>query len=48
LAQEGIQHFLEIGPGTVLSGFVKKILPDAIIASYNGLNDLKMVKEFLA
>jgi len=48
LAQEGIQHFLEIGPGNVLSGFVKKILPDAIIASYNGLNDLKMVKEFLA
>ncbi len=48
VAQEGIQDFLEIGPGNVLSGFVKKILPSANVVSYNGLSDLNLVKEFIA
>jgi [acyl-carrier-protein] S-malonyltransferase len=48
LASQGIQHFLEIGPGSVLTGLVKKILPDAHAISYNGIQDLPMIKEFVA
>lgn len=47
LVQHGITHFLEIGPGTVLTNLVKKIIPDAGVASYNGIEDLQTIKEFL-
>jgi [acyl-carrier-protein] S-malonyltransferase len=47
LNQLGIFDFLEIGPGSVLSGLVKKIIPEARVLSYNGINDLAMVKEWL-
>lgn len=47
LVQQGITHFLEIGPGTVLTNLVKKIIPDAGVASYNGIEDLQTIKEFL-
>lgn len=48
LATQHIDTFLEIGPGTVLAGLVKKILPDAKVCSYNGLQDVPMVKELMA
>ncbi len=48
LASQGINHFLEIGPGTVLTGLVKKILPAAQVVAYNGMQDFLAVKEFLA
>ena len=45
MAKAGIQTFIEIGPGSVLSGFVKKTLPDAQVMSYNGIKDRDAVKE---
>ena len=47
LSNQGITHFLEIGPGNVLSNLVKKMIPDAVVASYNGVNDLQAIKELL-
>jgi [acyl-carrier-protein] S-malonyltransferase len=47
LSQQGITHFLEIGPGSVLTNLVKKIIPDAHVASYNGVDDLQTIKELL-
>jgi [acyl-carrier-protein] S-malonyltransferase len=48
LASQGIRHFLEIGPGSVLTGLVKKILPEAVAVSYNGITDMPTIKEFLS
>lgn len=45
LSQQGVTHFLEIGPGNVLTNLVKKIIPDARVASYNGVDDLQTIKE---
>lgn len=45
MAKAGIQTFIEIGPGSVLSGFVKKTLPDAQVISYNGIKDRDAIKE---
>jgi [acyl-carrier-protein] S-malonyltransferase len=47
LTQQGITHFLEIGPGNVLSNLVKKIAPEARVVSYNGVDDLQMIKELM-
>ena len=48
LSSQQIDTFIEIGPGTVLAGLVKKILPDAKVVSYNGQQDLPSVKELLS
>jgi [acyl-carrier-protein] S-malonyltransferase len=48
LHDQGITHFLEIGPGSVLTGLVKKILPTAAAISYNGMQDYLAIKEFLS
>ena len=47
LTQQGVHHFLEIGPGNVLTNLVKKIYPNALVASYNGMDDLQTIKELL-
>jgi [acyl-carrier-protein] S-malonyltransferase len=47
LTQQGVHHFLEIGPGNVLTNLVKKINPNALVASYNGMDDLQTIKELL-
>jgi [acyl-carrier-protein] S-malonyltransferase len=47
MIQDGIQAFIEIGPGNVLSGFVKKIDPLIPVSAFNGLSDLDKVKEIL-
>lgn len=43
----GVNTFIEIGPGNVLTGFVKKISTDAVVFTYNGINDLSPIKEYL-
>jgi [acyl-carrier-protein] S-malonyltransferase len=40
LASEGITTYVEVGPGTVLSGLVKKIHPDSRIVSFGSSADL--------
>jgi [acyl-carrier-protein] S-malonyltransferase len=47
LTEQGITHFIEIGPGNVLANLVKKINPNALVVSYNGINDLHAIKELL-
>ena len=43
LASEGVTTYVEVGPGTVLSGLVKKILPGAQVLSFGSPADLSVV-----
>ena len=43
LASEGVTTYVEVGPGTVLSGLVKKIRPNAQILSFGSPADLAAV-----
>jgi [acyl-carrier-protein] S-malonyltransferase len=44
LARMGCDRFLEVGPGNVLAGLVKRTLPDVRVASFGSLNDLDAVR----
>jgi len=41
LAALGCDRFLEVGPGTVLAGLVRRTLPDARVASFGAISDLR-------
>jgi [acyl-carrier-protein] S-malonyltransferase len=43
LAAEGVTHYIEVGPGTVLSGFIKRIQKDAHIVSFSAPEHLDAV-----
>lgn len=43
----GCDHFLEVGPGTVLSGLVKRTLPDAHVSNFGSTNDLPAAQSVL-
>lgn len=47
LAELGCDRFLEVGPGTVLAGLVRRTLPDARVASFGSLADLPEVCSLL-
>ncbi len=47
LASEGVTTYVEVGPGTVLSGLVKKIHKDARVFSFGSPEDLAAVEEAL-
>ena len=41
MAAMGVMMFVEVGPGTVLSGLIKRILPDAVTLNVNDPNSLE-------
>jgi [acyl-carrier-protein] S-malonyltransferase len=43
LASEGVTTYVEVGPGTVLSGLVRKIHPDARVLNFGSPDDLGAV-----
>lgn len=45
LIDQGVDHFIEIGPGKVLSGLIKKINRDVKITSIQTLEDMKAWNE---
>jgi len=47
LASEGVTTYVEVGPGTVLSGLVRKIHRDATVVSFGSPNDLAAVEPLI-
>lgn len=47
LASEGVTRYVEVGPGKVLSGLVKKIAPGATILNVEGPEDLAAIEGLL-
>ena len=44
MREEGVKNFIEIGPGKVLTGMVKRTVKDAIGFSINSIADIKNLK----
>ena len=44
MINKGIDHFIEIGPGKVLSGLIKRIDKSVKINTINTIEDLKDLK----
>ena len=44
MIENDVNHFIEIGPGKVLSGLVKRINRDVKIDTINVLTDIKNLK----
>jgi len=47
MIDDGVENFIEIGPGKVLSGLVKKIDRSKRVISINNTNDLERVKTWI-
>jgi [acyl-carrier-protein] S-malonyltransferase len=48
LASEGVTAYVEVGPGTVLSGLVKKIVRDALVSKVETPDDVTSLQAVLA
>jgi [acyl-carrier-protein] S-malonyltransferase len=44
MAAMGVTTFVEVGPGTVLSGLIKRILPDAVTLNVNDPNSFEATR----
>jgi [acyl-carrier-protein] S-malonyltransferase len=44
LASAGVTTYVEVGPGTVLSGLIRKIQRDATVASFGSPDDLGAIE----
>ena len=44
MIDSGVNHFIEIGPGKVLSGLVKRISKDVKINTINNQGDIESLK----
>ena len=40
MSNNGVNDFIEIGPGKVLSGLVKRIIKDIKVSSINSIEDI--------
>ncbi len=47
LTSQGVDTFVEVGPGNVLSNMIKKLLPEATVISVNKPEDLKLLEAFI-
>jgi [acyl-carrier-protein] S-malonyltransferase len=47
MASMGVKTFIEVGPGTVLTGLVKRTLPDAKLLNVNDPKSLQATLESL-
>jgi [acyl-carrier-protein] S-malonyltransferase len=47
MKKDGFTHFIEIGPGSVLSGLIRKIDGDLQVLNLDHLTDLDLVKGWL-
>ena len=47
LIEEGVEMFVEVGPGKVLTGLLKKILPKDYPCSVYNVNNMKSFEQFL-
>ncbi|MGI8989865.1 MAG: ACP S-malonyltransferase [Bryobacteraceae bacterium] len=47
LAAQGVDCFLEVGPGTVLAGLIRNIVPGAKCVSFGEAADLEKVRELI-
>jgi [acyl-carrier-protein] S-malonyltransferase len=43
LASEGVTTYVEVGPGTVLGGLVRKIRRESTVATVSGPDDLASI-----
>jgi [acyl-carrier-protein] S-malonyltransferase len=48
LAEQGVDRFVELGPGKVLSGLVRRIVPNAEAMSASTPDELRTLAETLA
>ena len=45
MIKKGVNHFIEIGPGKVLSGLIKRIDKNVIVDAINNEEDINNIKK---
>ena len=48
MEENGFTHFIEVGPGTVLSGLIKKINVNLEVTNLSKIDDLENLKGWLS